>query len=230
MQRATVELHCREEYGGVLSLNTVGGAYLLAIADEHAEPGAHFAVGAQQQAADVGHQGADRFVRRVQLVVQGEGHAQAWEVALLHLEDTHTRTHTHTGLSELDTHLSSGEQWFYLFLFFTRTHTLSALTELGWSVCVCVCVCVLLEVIKWEVDCGLTTMALMLRASEGFIWHSCLRASVRRRPPWLSSSWSSPFLIRPRQTGGGKTTMLPLRLRSQYSLPSHYKHRTDYDG
>lgn len=46
----------------------------------------------------------------------------------------------------------------------------------------------------------LTTMARTLRACEGFIWHSCLRASVLRRPPTLSSSWRSPFFIRPLQT------------------------------
>lgn len=47
---------------------------------------------------------------------------------------------------------------------------------------------------------GLTTMALMLSAWEGFIWHSCLRASVLRLPPMLSSSWRSPFFIRPLHT------------------------------
>lgn len=58
--------------------------------------------------------------------------------------------------------------------------------------------CRLSPVMIWTVE--LTTIALMFRAWEGFMWHSCLRASVLRRPPTLSSSWRSPFLIKPLQT------------------------------
>lgn len=46
----------------------------------------------------------------------------------------------------------------------------------------------------------LTTMPRTLRAWEGFILHRCRRASVLRRPPTLSSSCRSPFLIKPLHT------------------------------
>lgn len=45
-----------------------------------------------------------------------------------------------------------------------------------------------------------TTMPRTLRAWEGFILHRWRRASVLRRPPTLSSSCRSPFLIKPLQT------------------------------
>lgn len=43
-------------------------------------------------------------------------------------------------------------------------------------------------------------MPRILRAWEGFILHRWRSASVLRRPPRLSSSWRSPFLIKPLQT------------------------------
>lgn len=59
--------------------------YLLSIADEHAEPRTDFAVGTQQQAADVRDKRADCLIWCVRSVVQGQGHAQAGQVALLYL-------------------------------------------------------------------------------------------------------------------------------------------------
>ena len=59
--------------------------YLLSIANEHAEPGAHFAVGAQQQAADIGHKGADCLICCIWFVVQSKSHTQTRQVTLLYL-------------------------------------------------------------------------------------------------------------------------------------------------
>lgn len=50
-------------------------SHLLSITDKHAEPCADFAVGAQQEATDVGDQRTDGIVCRVRPVVQGQGHA-----------------------------------------------------------------------------------------------------------------------------------------------------------
>lgn len=59
--------------------------HLLSIADEHAEPRTDFAVGAQQQPADVRDERTDCLVWCVRSVVQGQGHTQTGQVALLYL-------------------------------------------------------------------------------------------------------------------------------------------------
>lgn len=82
----------RRGYGGktivVISKYNKEKAHLLSIVDKHAEPCANFAVGAQQQATDVGHQRADCLICSVWPVVQSESHAQARQVALFHLTET----------------------------------------------------------------------------------------------------------------------------------------------
>lgn len=60
--------------------------HLLPISNEHAEPGTDFAVGTQQETADVRDEGTDRLIWSIWSVVQSQSHSQARQVALLHLE------------------------------------------------------------------------------------------------------------------------------------------------
>lgn len=68
--------------------------YLLAVANEQAKPSAHFAVGAQQEPTNKGHQRTDRLVARVRLIVQGQSHSQARQVTLLHLREYSMCSHS----------------------------------------------------------------------------------------------------------------------------------------
>ncbi len=60
--------------------------HLLSIANEHAEPGSHFAVGTQQETADVGDKRTDRLVCCIWFIIQSESHTEPRQVTLLHLQ------------------------------------------------------------------------------------------------------------------------------------------------